>query len=74
MDLNSFDQVILQPSASKSAQKNFGTTVEVFTDLDEISHFLTREEFEHLSKDGTFLGFWGVRNVPPSGKEFLLEH
>lgn len=65
-DLNSFDQVILQPSASRSAQKNFGTTVEVFIDLDEISHFLTREELDLLSKDGNFLGFWGVRNVPPS--------
>ena len=66
-DLKSFDQVILQPSASRSAQRNFGTTVEIFTDLDEISHLISDEEHSLLSKDGQdYLGFWGVRNVPPS--------
>jgi len=66
-DLNSFDQVILQPSASRSAQKNFGTTVEIFTDLEEISHLISDEEYNLLSKDGqNYLGFWGVRNVPPT--------
>jgi len=66
-DLNSFDQVILQPSASRSAQKNFGTTVEIFTDLEEISHLISDEEYNLLSQDGQdYLGFWGVRNVPPT--------
>ncbi len=66
-DLNSFDQVILQPSASRSAQKNFGTTVEIFTDLEEISHLISDEEYNLLSHDGQdYLGFWGVRNVPPT--------
>ena len=66
-DLKSFDQVILQPSASRSAQKNFGTTVEIFTDLEEISHLISDEEYNLLSQDGQdYLGFWGVRNVPPT--------
>ena len=66
-DLNSFDQVILQPSASRSAQNNFGTTVEIFTDLEEISHLISDEEYNLLSQDGQdYLGFWGVRNVPPT--------
>lgn len=66
-DLKNFDQVILQPSASRSAQKNFGTTVEIFTDLEEISHLISNEEYNLLSEDGQdYLGFWGVRNVPPS--------
>ena len=65
--MKSFDQVILQPSASRSAQKNFGTTVEIFTDLEEISHLISDEEYNLLSQDGQdYLGFWGVRNVPPT--------
>ena len=66
-DLKSFDQVILQPSASKSAQKNFGTTVEIFTDIDKIDHLINDEEYNLLAEDGQdYLGFWGVRNMPPS--------
>ena len=66
-DLKSFDQVILQPSASRSAQKNFGTTVEAFTDINEITHLISDEEYNLLAEDcQDYLGFWGVRNMPPS--------
>ena len=49
-----------QPSASRSAQKNFGTTVEIFTDLEEISHLISDEEYNLLSQDTKIISVFGV--------------
>ncbi len=72
-DLNYFEQVVLQPSASRESKNNFEKTIANFINITDIKEFLSKEEFEELSENNNSLGFWGVRNVSPGPWNRLKE-